>query len=324
MSKGTPWRVGAVVLAGLLACGLAVASTLSCSPTQPTHVTQPAQSTQSAPAPLDAEAIGLAADTKATVTPDGIVRISWARTDVPVTVDGVPLRPFAGLASWAAFKATAHGAMIMGDEVVFADEVAPAMDAVFAAGLEVTALHNHFLHDDPRVSFMHIGGSGDAARLAEGVKGVWDAIRKVRAANPRPVTQTTAPKPTPGTITAGTLETILGHKCDTQDGVVKVTIGRQGRMHGEDVGGSMGLTTWAAFSGSDSQAVVDGDFIMTADEVQPVLRALRRADLQIVALHHHMIDVEPAFYFTHFWGTGPAETLARGIKAALDEQQRLH
>jgi hypothetical protein len=301
--------------------GLALLLTPSCSPTQPTQPTQPAQSGQ-APAPPDAEAIGRAADVKATVSPDGVVRISWARTDVPVMVDGMPLRPFAGLASWAAFKATPHGAMMMGDEVVFADEVAPAMDAAFAAGLEVTALHNHFLHDEPRVSFMHIGGTGDAARLAEGVKDVWDAIRKVRAASAQPATRTAGPKPAPGTITAGTLEAILGHKCDTQDGVVKVTIGRQGRMHGEDVGGSMGLTTWAAFSGSDDLAAVDGDFIMAAGEVQSVLRALRRADLQIVALHHHMIEVEPAFYFTHFWGTGPAETLARGIRAALDEQQR--
>jgi hypothetical protein len=102
--------------------------------------------------------------------------------------------------------------------------------------------------------------------------------------------------------------------------VVKVTIARQGTMHGAKVGGSMGLTTWAAFSGSDKLAAVDGDFIMTAAEVQPVLRALRKAGIHIVALHNHMIGEQPAFYFTHFWGKGPAEELARGLKSALEAQ----
>jgi hypothetical protein len=105
--------------------------------------------------------------------------------------------------------------------------------------------------------------------------------------------------------------------------VVKVTIGRDGRMHGVRVGGSMGLTTWAAFSGSDQLAAVDGDFIMTAAEVQPVLRALRRSGIHIVALHNHTIGERPAFYFTHFWGKGPARELARGVKSALDAQARV-
>jgi len=271
---------------------------------------------------LDAGRIGQAAGAKAAVSPDGVVRVSWARTDVAVKVDGVPLPPFAGLGSWAAFKPTAHGAMMMGDEVVFEDEVSPAMDAAFAAGLEVTALHNHFFYDVPRVYFMHIGGMGDPVRLAAGVKAVWDAIKQVRAASSQPPSQFAGRKPAPGTIAAEPLERILGHKSETRDGVVKVTIGRQGKVHGEDAGGSMGLTTWAAFTGSDDLAAVDGDFIMTAGGVQPVLRALRSADIHIVALHHHMIGGEPAFYFTHFWGTGSPAGLARGIKTALDEQER--
>src|SRR5207237_2068564 len=109
---------------------------------------------------------------------------------------------------------------------------------------------------------------------------------------------------------------------ETQGGVVKVTIQRQGKMHGVSVGGSMGLTTWAAFSGSDDLAAVDGDFIMTAAEVQPVLRALRKAGIHVVALHNHMAGEEPAFYFTHFWGKGSAEELARGVRAALDAQAK--
>ena len=119
------------------------------------------------------------------------------------------------------------------------------------------------------------------------------------------------------------IEKALGHKGEAQQGVVKVTVGREGQMHGVKVGGSMGLTTWAAFSGGDDLAAVDGDFIMTAREVQPVLRALRKADIHIVALHNHMIGEQPAYYFTHFWGKGPTEELARGIKSALDVQKEV-
>ena len=246
---------------------------------------------------------------KATTTPDGVVRIAWARTDVPVKVDGMPLKPFAGLGSWAAFTKAPHGAMVMGDTVVFQDEVTPAMDAAFAAGLEVTGLHNHFFYDEPKVYFMHIGGTGEPEKLAAGVKAVWDAIKKVRAADAitggrvRRDSARSRERSTPAAI-----EEILGHKAQIQDGVVKVTIGREGTMHGVKVGGSMGLTTWAAFTGGNAHAVVDGDFIMTAAEVQPVLRALRKADIHIVALHNHMVGEQPAFYFTHFWGKGPAGT----------------
>jgi hypothetical protein len=271
---------------------------------------------------LDGEKIGQAAGVKATTSPDGVVRIAWARTDVSVKVDGMTLHPFAGLGSWAAFMPAKHGAMVMGDTVVFQDEVSPAMDAAFAAGLEVTALHNHFFHDEPKVYFMHIGGTGEPEKLAVGVKSVWDAVKKVRAANAQPATQFAGATPKPGKVSAEPLEKILGHKSQSQDGVVKVTIGREGTMHGIKVGASMGLTTWAAFSGTDELAAVDGDFIMTTAEMQPVLRALRKADIHIVALHNHMAGEQPAFYFTHFWGKGSPEQLAKGVKAALDEQAK--
>src|SRR5437763_290188 len=135
---------------------------------------------------LDADRIAAAAGTKATTTDDGVVRIAWPRTDVPVKVDGMALKPFAGLGSWAAFTRTPHGAMAMGDTVVFEDEVTPAMDAAFAGGLEVTGLHNHFLYDEPKVYFMHVGGTGDPEKLAAAVKGVWDAVKRVRADSPQP------------------------------------------------------------------------------------------------------------------------------------------
>lgn len=277
--------------------------------------------THAAPsAPLDAAAIGRAVGSEAKTTPDGAVRLSFPRSDVPVTVDGVSLHPFAGLGSWAAFTPAPGGAMMMGDTVVFEDEAEPAMDAAFANGLEVTALHNHFFFDQPRVYFMHIGGMGEPAGLAEGVKAVWDAIRAVRRAHPTPATRFGGAAVTPGSIDAAAIERFVGHAPETKDGIVKVTIGRDGEMHGVRVGGSMGLTTWAAFSGSDALAVVDGDFIMAANEVQPVLRALRRAGFHVVALHNHMIGEQPAFFFTHFWGEGPAADLARGFRAVLDAQ----
>src|SRR5262245_23215457 len=154
---------------------------------------------------LDAGRIGRAAGTQTTTAPDGVVRIAWARTDVAVTVDGMPLKPFAGLGSWAAFTPASHGAMVMGDTVVFQDEVTPAMDAAFAAGLEVTGLHNHFFFDEPKVYFMHIGGSGQPETLAVGVKSVWDAIKKVRAETPKPVSHFGGTAPASGTLTAAAI-----------------------------------------------------------------------------------------------------------------------
>src|SRR5882762_11294001 len=150
-------------------------------------------------AKLEEQKIGTAAGTKATTTPDGVVRIGWPRTDVAVTVDGMALKPFAGLGSWAAFTPTKHGAMVMGDTVVFQDEVTPAMDAAFAGGLEVTGLHNHFFYDEPKVYFMHIGGHGDPEKLAAGVKAMWDAIKKVRADQPQPATRFKGKVPQAGT-----------------------------------------------------------------------------------------------------------------------------
>jgi hypothetical protein len=270
---------------------------------------------------LDANKIAAASGAKTTVTPDGVVRIGWARNDVKVQVDGVQMQPFAGLGSWAAFTEAPHGAMVMGDTVVFQDEVTPAMDAAFGAGLEVTGLHNHFFYDEPKVYFMHIGGRGEPDKLAAGIKAVWDAIKKVRAAEPKPGSAFEGLGPEADQLPPAAIEEILGHKSQSQDGVVKVTIGRDGTMHGVKVGGSMGLTTWAAFTGGYKHAIVDGDFIMTAAEVQPVLRALRKADIHIVALHNHMVGEQPAYYFTHFWGKGPARELAKGLRSALDAQK---
>src|SRR5436305_4127082 len=148
---------------------------------------------------LDDQRLAAAAGTKATVK-DGIVRIEWPRDDVQFTVDRMSLKPFAGLGSWAAFTPAPHGAMVMGDTVVFQDEVTPAMDAALAGGLEVTALHNHFFFDEPKVFFMHIGASGEPEKLAASVKGVWDAIKKVRSSRSAPATDFGGQTPQDGKI----------------------------------------------------------------------------------------------------------------------------
>lgn len=276
-------------------------------------------------AELDKGAIEKAAGTRAT-TQNDVVRIGWTRDDVAVEVDGIPFPPAAGLGSWAAFKptgATGQDAIVMGDTVVFQDEVDAAMDAAFSHGLAVTALHNHFFYDEPKVYFMHIGGHGSAAGLARAVKAVWDAIKGVRAANPEPAKSFMGSPPKPGgKIGANRIKDITGLEPVTKSGgVVKISSGRTASMHGAEIGASMGLTSWAAFTGDDKSAVMDGDFIMTAAEVQPVLRALRKADLHVVALHNHMIGEQPAYFFTHFWGKGTVAELANGFKAALDAQE---
>lgn len=277
-----------------------------------------------APGSLDPEIISKAADTQATVKPDGVVRIGWQRDDVPVLVDGIRLPTPAGLGSWAAFKTVPDGGvMLMGDTVVFEDEITPAMDAAFAHGLEITALHNHFIFDRPPVYFMHIGGHEQSAeKLAEGVKAMWDAIKKVRKKHATPVERFPGSVPEiTGEYDTASLETILGAEGSLNGQVLKFTFGRSATMHGTEFGASMGLATWAAFTGNKDHAVVDGDFAMTAGEVQPVMHALRDAGIHIVALHNHMIGETPPYYFLHYWGNGDPEVLARGLHAALEAQK---
>src|SRR5260370_6084038 len=195
---------------------------------------------------LDPQKIANASGAEAK-TKDSVIRIEWPRKDVAVKVDGMPLKPFAGLGSWAAFTPAPHGAMMIGDTVVSQDELTPAMDAAFEQGLEVTALHNHFFFDEPKVYFIHIGGHGDQEKLAAAVKSVWDAIKKVRAENAKPATGFGGMAPQEGKIDAAPLEKILGHKSQEKDGGVKVSIGREGAMHRITVGEAMGVNTVPCF-----------------------------------------------------------------------------
>ena len=250
-------------------------------------------------------------------------RVAFPRTDVTVTVEGRPMAPFLGFSSWAAFTSSPNGLVVMGDVVLLEDEVNPAMSAALDAGLEVTALHNHFFYESPRVMYMHIGGSGASESLASAVKKVLDAVKAVRTAAQAPATRFSGgPIPPSNSITSATVDAILGVKGEVNNGMYKATIGRTAKMHGATAGKQMGVNTWAAFGGTDEGALVDGDFAMTSGELQGVLKALRRAGIYIVAIHNHMTHEEPPYVFLHYWGKGPAAELARGIKSALDTQSR--
>jgi hypothetical protein len=272
-------------------------------------------------AALDAEKIGRIIGTKAITTPDGVVRVGWARKDVPVKVDGLPMHPFMGLGSWAAFQPVADATVMMGDTVLFEDEVNPAIDAALAANIEITALHNHFFYDEPRVYFMHIGGEGSVDDVAAGVRKVWDAIKEVRRGHPQIARRFPGDVPKIGKLDTDALSKIIGPKGVAEGNVFKITIGRSTAMYTIPLGGSMGITTWAAFAGSEELSVVDGDFAMTSREVPAVLKALRKGGINIVALHNHMMNEEPVIYFTHFWGKGKAQDLAKTLRNALDAQK---
>ncbi len=251
---------------------------------------------------------------------EGVFKVSAPRQDVPVTVDGWKMPPFMGLTSWAAFEAGGKSeSMVMGDIVLFQDEVNTVMSAALDHGLEVTALHNHFFFDQPKVYFMHIGGDGATADLAQGVRAVFDAIAQYRAAHHDFAQQFMAQGlPAENSITPGPLESIFGAKAMTQSGMAKFVFGREVTMEcGCSAGKEMGVNTWAAFAGSDDNAVVDGDFVVTADELQPALKSLRADGVNIVAIHSHMTEDTPHMIFLHYWGRGKASDLAASVKKAL-------
>src|SRR5262245_22995936 len=272
---------------------------------------------------LDTAAIEQATGLKGQLIPEeSVFKVSKPRTDVKVQVDQWTMPPFMGLGSWAAFTPDheASQALMMGDTVLFEDEVNPAMSAALEAGLEVTALHNHFFFDEPKVYFMHLGGHGDAKALAEGVKKVYDKIAEVRVTNPIPGKFFPGSIASPSSITAAPLEAALGIKGQVNQGMFKAVIGRSAIMHGLPVGKEMGINTWAAFAGSDDAAFVDGDFAMLENELQPVLRAMRAEGINVVAIHQHMSHEQPRYFFLHYWGKGKAADLAQSIRRVLNAQ----
>jgi hypothetical protein len=256
---------------------------------------------------------------------EAVYKVSSPRTDLPVTVDGFSMPPFMGLTSWAAFLDGGRAeAMVMGDLVLFQDEVNPVLDVLLANGVQVTALHNHFFYDNPKVYFMHISGDDSLSRLAGGVGKAMEKVKEIRRAHAASPLAFEGPAISgPSSISPKPLEAAFGAEGDKKDGMIKFTFGRKTRMPcGCEAGKAMGVNTWAAFAGKDEAAVVDGDFAMREEEVQGVLKALRAAQINIVAIHQHMIEEKPRILFLHYWGKGKALDLAKGIRSALDTQPK--
>jgi hypothetical protein len=251
-------------------------------------------------------------------------KVSQPRADLPVSVDGWTMPPFMGLTSWAAFtEGGAAEAMVAGDLVLFEDEVNGVMSAALEAGLSVTALHNHFFFDQPRVYFMHIGGEGTLEQMAKAVKTALAKQKEIRAAQPQPAKAFGSPfAPGKNAITGAKVDSALGTKGQANNGMFKVVIGREVKMPcGCAMTKEMGVNTWASFAGTDDNAVVDGDFAVLEDELQPVLKSLRGAGINIVAIHHHMTHEQPRMLFLHYWGRGSVEKLTGGLKKTLDAQK---
>jgi hypothetical protein len=250
---------------------------------------------------------------------ENVYKVSKPRANM-AGIDGGKLPPFLGTGSYAAFTPMGNNqVMVMGDNVLYEDEVGPTMNAALENGLEVTALHNHFFFEQPRLFFMHIGGMGDAGKLATAVKKVLDTPDQVRSKQASPATKYSMPSvPTKNRITGAPLEDIFGKKGEANNGMFKVSFGRPVKMHGVTAGDAMGANTWAGFAGTDDQAVVDGDFAVLEDELQPVLKSLRGAGINVVAIHQHMTHEEPRLLFLHYWGQGKAQDLARAVRGAIN------
>lgn len=276
-------------------------------------------------AALDTAKIEQLTGLKGTLTPsENVFKVTAPRNDLPISVDGWTMPPFMGLTSWAAFTPGVKSeVMLAGDLVLFEDEVNPVMSAAFNAGISVTALHNHFFFDQPRVYFMHIGGEGSLDQMAGGVKAALAKQKEIRAAQAQPAKVFgSAFAPAKNAITGAIIDAALGTKGQANNGMFKVVIGREVKMPcGCLMTKEMGVNTWASFGGTDDNAVVDGDFAVLEDELQPVLRSLRSEGINIVAIHHHMTHEQPRMLFLHYWGRGSVEKLTQGLKRTLDVQK---
>ena len=251
---------------------------------------------------------------------EGVFKVTAPRGDLKITVAGVKMTPPMGLASYAAFTKTGGKTMVMGDTTLLEDQVNPVMSTALDNGLEVTALHNHFLWDSPKVMFMHIGGMGDEEKLASAVGKVFAKIKETSGGKGQIPTADLDPAKT--SLDPKNIDGIIGVKGQMANGVYKITIGRTTKMSGHEIGNAMGINTWAGFVGSDQEAAVDGDFVMLDKELQSVLKALRHAGINIVAIHNHVEMESPRIVFLYYWGVGATTDLAKGLKIALDTQKK--
>jgi len=248
-----------------------------------------------------------------------VLKVNIPRIDLHMQIAGYSVPTPFGFGGWFAMsKGDGGEEVVMGDFVLTQEEVNPVMSALLDHGLEVTALHNHFFWDEPRVFFMHIHGHGKALDLANDLK---PAIDLIGQSKPAGVAQTPSSPPQQSALNTDKIAAIVGHAGEQNGNVYKITLGRDDlavKEMGATINARMGLNTWAAFFGSNDDAVVAGDIAMLETEVRPTLKALRANGLEVVAIHHHMINSRPVVIFLHYWGRGPVDKLATGFKAALD------
>ncbi len=246
---------------------------------------------------------------------EGTVVFSFPRSDLKITIDGEPVPTAFGFGSWTAWKEMGKESMVMGDLVLLEKEINPVISALAKANINVTALHNHFLGEEPRIMYMHIGGMGASPILAQGIR---NALNKT--ATPKVPQATSAASQPALALDTKRIEEIIGHPGKAGGGIFKITLGRPGvMMDGVELTASMGLNTWAAFIGTNEHAHVAGDVAMTASEVNKVIRALRKGGIDLTAVHNHMLDEQPRIFFLHYWGTGPVEKLAQTVREAFDQ-----
>ncbi len=245
---------------------------------------------------------------------EGAVVFSFPRSDIKVTIDGEPVPTAFGFGSWTAWKDMGSQSMVMGDLVLLEKEINPVISALAEANIKVTALHNHFLGEEPRIMYMHIEGMGAAPGLAQGLRNALDKTATPKAPQVAPAVSQ------PLALDTKRIEEIIGHPGKAGGGIFKITLGRPAvKMGGVELTASMGLNTWVAFVGTNEKAHVAGDVAMTAPEVNKVIRALRKGGIDVAAVHNHMLDEQPRIFFLHYWGTGPAEKLAQTVREAFDQ-----
>jgi hypothetical protein len=256
-----------------------------------------------------------------------VLKVNIPRNDLRVKIAGYSVPTAFGFGGWFAMTKAEGGGeveVMMGDLVLTQDEVNPVMSALLEHGLEITALHNHFFREDPRVFFLHIHGHGKAVDLANRIKPALGLIGHMAPAAPVVPAPTSPTKPS---LDTATIAKIVGHQGEQSGEVYKITVGRDDltvKEMGATINARMGLNTWAAFVGTNEDAAVAGDAAMLESEVTPTLTSLRQHGLEVVAIHHHMINTRPVVIFLHYWGRGPADRLAAGFKAALDELGKEH
>jgi hypothetical protein len=250
----------------------------------------------------------------------GEYKVTIPQNDLSIMVDGFKIIPAMGLGTWVAFTPSGSGAMIMGDIVVTETDLKPVQQEIIRQGLTITAIHNHFVRNHPNVMYMHLGGSGSTEAMAQKARAVLDKVKEVRGGDPSKGTASN--ETVQNTLDTKQLDEILGHTAEMSKGVYKYTIGRPDvklTEHGVPVTTFLGFNTWAAFQGTPEKAAVAGDFTMLEEEVAPVIKALVENGIEVVAVHNHMVHEQPRIFFLHYWGVGPAEGLAVGLKAALDQ-----